>query len=540
MMIQDCTVPPSSSSILSAVVNIVAGGGSPTSLSMILLMGSLTLLTSTLIVATIFSDQGLSQLGLRPHGRNFWTWLYNYCLGSKARGGGMFGYDCIQGAMSPPLRVACHISATLMVWSMVVFVVGGLGGGSYGDHSSNKQQQPWGVSTPTFVSSSDQQYCEASTVVSSAFVATAIYGAVMYIIHHVLPSVSMPGGPRAHKIQRQPQWPGGGVKLPKQLVDGYQCLVADESHKATSDKFFIEISNGCGQLTGEAAGRQTWFKQETNLNIDEGNDAKSSNPRAGGGGGGPVQFLSSSLSNILGRGGGNDDDNGNIKKKSASVDENLVRSLARGGREDDYITTTATTTTGHQNEDDFVFVPSRNPNSNDQIFRAQQIRKYLSKPGAVAPDTTRKPKTVHEACRKAAHFYSMLQCDDGHWAADYGGPHFLMPGLVTAWYVMGKPTQLLDGDQIALLTHYILAHQQVDGGWGTHIESPSTMFGSTLMYVALRLMGTPADHPACVKGRDFLKEHGGALYTSSWSKFYLCLLGLMDWKGHNSVRKYIT
>ena len=129
----------------------------------------------------------------------------------------------------------------------------------------------------------------------------------------------------------------------------------------------------------------------------------------------------------------------------------------------------------------------------------------------------------------------MLQCDDGHWAADYGGPHFLMPGLVVAWYILGKPQQLLDDEQCALLKHYILVHQQTDGGWGTHIESPSTMFGSVLMYVALRLLGTPSDHFACVHARTFMDEHGGALYTSSWSKFYLCLLGVMDWQGHNSV-----
>jgi len=56
-----------------------------------------------------------------------------------------------------------------------------------------------------------------------------------------------------------------------------------------------------------------------------------------------------------------------------------------------------------------------------------------------------------------------------------------------------------------------------------------------LMYVALRLLGADQNDEACVKAREFLNEQGGALYTSSWSKFYLCLLGVMDWKGHNST-----
>jgi squalene/oxidosqualene cyclase-like protein len=171
----------------------------------------------------------------------------------------------------------------------------------------------------------------------------------------------------------------------------------------------------------------------------------------------------------------------------------------------------------------------------DQLFRAQQIRAYLKIPGNQAPDISSKPKTVKEALRKAAHFYAMLQTEDGHWAGDYGGPHFLMPGLVVVWYCMGKPTLMLDAQAQLLLQHYILVHQQIDGGWGTHIESPSTMFGTTLMYVALRLLGIDHDHEAIVKGRAFLHEQGGALMTSSWAKFYLCLLGVMDWKAHNSV-----
>ena len=150
------------------------------------------------------------------------------------------------------------------------------------------------------------------------------------------------------------------------------------------------------------------------------------------------------------------------------------------------------------------------------------------------PPRKSKPKTVEEALHKAGHFYSMLQTSDGHWAGDYGGPHFLLPGLVVAWYIMEKPSQMIDNEAMELMKHYILVHQQADGGWGTHVESPSTMFGTTLMFVALRLLGVEYDDPAVVKGRKFILEQGGCVMTSSWAKFYLCLLGAMDWAAHNS------
>jgi hypothetical protein len=171
--------------------------------------------------------------------------------------------------------------------------------------------------------------------------------------------------------------------------------------------------------------------------------------------------------------------------------------------------------------------------SSDKPYRAQLIRDYLA--AGNAPPSTLPANTIAEALHKAVHFYSMLQAEDGHWGGDYGGPHFLLPGLIVVWYCMGQPAKMLNKDAIKLMVSYIVTHQQVDGGWGTHVESPSTMFGTTLMYVSLRLLGCAADDPVCVKGRAFIQEQGGAVMTSSWAKFYLCLLGVMSWDGHNSV-----
>lgn len=100
---------------------------------------------------------------------------------------------------------------------------------------------------------------------------------------------------------------------------------------------------------------------------------------------------------------------------------------------------------------------------------------------------------------------------------------------------MGKPSLLLDPPRIALMSHYLRVHQQSDGGWGTHIESPSTMFGTVLCHVSLRLLGAPADDPACVQSGLFIRNNGGATHTGSWAKLWLCILGCMDWRGHNSV-----
>ena len=90
---------------------------------------------------------------------------------------------------------------------------------------------------------------------------------------------------------------------------------------------------------------------------------------------------------------------------------------------------------------------------------------------------------------------------------------------------------MIDAQQREMMKHYILVHQQIDGGWGSHIESPSTMFGTVLSYVALRLLGCDAEDTSCVKGRQFIRDQGGAIMASSWAKFWICLLGCMEWDG---------
>ena len=65
--------------------------------------------------------------------------------------------------------------------------------------------------------------------------------------------------------------------------------------------------------------------------------------------------------------------------------------------------------------------------------------------------------------------------------------------------------------------------QNDDGGWGFYIEGHSTMIGSALSYVALRLLGEGPDdgNGAIDRGRKWILDHGGATGIPSWGKTYL-------------------
>ncbi|KDP27754.1 hypothetical protein JCGZ_19783 [Jatropha curcas] len=146
-------------------------------------------------------------------------------------------------------------------------------------------------------------------------------------------------------------------------------------------------------------------------------------------------------------------------------------------------------------------------------------------------------EAVTTTLKRALNFYSTIQAYDGHWPGDYGGPMFLMPGLVITLSVTGALNAVLSEEHKREMCRYLYNHQNRDGGWGLHIEGPSTMFGSVLNYVTLRLLGEGANdgEGAMERGRNWILDHGGATAITSWGKMWLSVLGAFEWSGNNPL-----
>uniref|UniRef100_A0A8B9I966 Terpene cyclase/mutase family member n=1 Tax=Anser brachyrhynchus TaxID=132585 RepID=A0A8B9I966_9AVES len=129
-------------------------------------------------------------------------------------------------------------------------------------------------------------------------------------------------------------------------------------------------------------------------------------------------------------------------------------------------------------------------------------------------------------------FYAGLQAEDGHWAGDYGGPLFLLPGLLITCHT--AKIQLPEGFQEEMV-RYLRSVQLPDGGWGLHVEDKSTVFGTALNYVALRILGLGPDDPDIVRARVNLHSKGGAVGIPSWGKFWLAVLNVYSWEGMNTL-----
>jgi len=108
--------------------------------------------------------------------------------------------------------------------------------------------------------------------------------------------------------------------------------------------------------------------------------------------------------------------------------------------------------------------------------------------------------------------------------------------MITAQYAIvrhavGRP---VDAATRAGLLRYFQRARGPDGAWGLHLESSGYVFVTTLVYIALRLLGLSRDEAIVKDARRWLaSQPGGVLAIPSWGKLWLALLGLYGWTGVN-------
>lgn len=182
---------------------------------------------------------------------------------------------------------------------------------------------------------------------------------------------------------------------------------------------------------------------------------------------------------------------------------------------------------------DFAYNRQLNPISADQVFRDHAIKKNgHSFSGDKPKAETVEGQALIDSLIKGMNYFNQLQSDEGHWPGDYGGPLFLLPGLLIAAYISDTPFPKPHQEMMQV---YLFNHQHSDGGWGMHIEGQPTMFGTVMQYVSLRLLGVDKDDARLRKASAWIKNNGGAACIPSWGKFYLSILNLYHWDGFNSL-----
>lgn len=150
------------------------------------------------------------------------------------------------------------------------------------------------------------------------------------------------------------------------------------------------------------------------------------------------------------------------------------------------------------------------------------------------PDITSKDAnfTARDALRNGASFFSLLQDPhSGIFPCQYKGPMFMTIGYVAVNYI--ADIEIPEHERIEIIRYIVNTAHPVDGGWGLHSVDKSTVFGTVLNYVTLRLLGMPKEHIVCKKARKTLLDLGGAIGSPHWGKVWLSVLNLYGWEGVN-------
>lgn len=128
-----------------------------------------------------------------------------------------------------------------------------------------------------------------------------------------------------------------------------------------------------------------------------------------------------------------------------------------------------------------------------------------------------------------------LQHADGHWEGEVVWNTMLLSQYLMTHHILDSRA-LSEVDLKAARKHYELTVLD-DGSWPFHCDGEEgSLYVTTLAYVALRLIGTPADDPLAVKAREWMhrRPHGVAA-VPTWGRMWLAVLGLYPYEGINPI-----
>jgi squalene-hopene/tetraprenyl-beta-curcumene cyclase len=132
---------------------------------------------------------------------------------------------------------------------------------------------------------------------------------------------------------------------------------------------------------------------------------------------------------------------------------------------------------------------------------------------------------VEQAVSRGVNWFLSSQSQDGYWWGELEADTTLESDYILYLHVLGD----LKSEKTAKLAKYIRERQLPDGGWNIFYSGPSELNATVKAWVALRLAGDSAAAPHLESARRKIHEFGGLESTNSYVRFYLAMVGAIDW-----------
>lgn len=118
------------------------------------------------------------------------------------------------------------------------------------------------------------------------------------------------------------------------------------------------------------------------------------------------------------------------------------------------------------------------------------------------------------------------QRPDGHWCAELEGDTILESEYLIYLHWCGKLTP----EMLRKTTNYIISREASGGGWGIYPGGPCELSASVKAYMVCKWAGHSPDEPFMQRARAAILAKGGASRVNSYTRIFLWLIGLYDFK----------
>jgi len=133
---------------------------------------------------------------------------------------------------------------------------------------------------------------------------------------------------------------------------------------------------------------------------------------------------------------------------------------------------------------------------------------------------------LERAITRAVSWFLSVQHRDGYWWGELEADTTLESDYILYLAILGQKKS----KKVPKLAKYVRDRQLPDGGWNIFYGGPSELNATVKAWVALRLAGDSASAPHLERARRKIHELGGLESTNSYVRFYLAMVGLIDWK----------
>ncbi len=145
--------------------------------------------------------------------------------------------------------------------------------------------------------------------------------------------------------------------------------------------------------------------------------------------------------------------------------------------------------------------------------------------GPETPKDTHFRSLLQEGIEKSRRFLLSRQTETGYWVDELESNATITAELIFFMHF----TDRVDLDKQEKYARYLLKKQREDGSWPLYFGGPCDINSTVESYLALKIAGYPADHPAMVKAREAVWANGGIKKTRVFTKIFLAMFGQIPW-----------